>query len=177
MVNVLYRFLFTALGMTPLSYGFLCSGKNNISEIIEYGLYSTLLCILALLIFKIWIQKVTHDHEGDEVNVESVSLRHSSPAFYFLAYVLPLVLSEQLNTSVLYLIITLLFFLCFISESEDSNPIIKLAGFYFYEVSDNLQLTYIVMSSNPIHAFLNKNFKLEKIKVIKIYNGFYLHVR
>ena len=132
---------------------------------------------MAIFLFIKLISKITKDADDTlEINTKSIIPKRSSPAFYFLAYVLPLILGDEINFPEFSLIFLLVVVLCFYSESEESNPIIKLSGYKFYEVTDNMNLTYLIMSKAEITDFIDTQFQLKKIKVVTMNSNLYIHV-
>lgn len=176
MINILYRAFYAAFGVIPIFFGFLCAGNQTVGELLFNFVSGLLILVIVSKLFQVWVDKIVRDQPKTEIKIRSVSQRRSSPALYFVAYVSPFILSEKIGILTIVIIGIFLFFMFLLSESEYDNPIFNLTGFRFYDITDSLNMTYLLMSNKSIHSFMNKNRDLKNIQVVTINDGFYIQV-
>ena len=169
------------LGMSPIAIGFFCAGAKSFGTALIGLFYGLGVCAVALFVFHIWIEKVKRDQSEVSLNPVSVVQRRSGPTAYFMAYVLPIVLgSDSISSPTIFLVVVLLLLFCFFSESEENNPIAKLMGYRFYDVTTQDGITFLVMSKAVIQdirkSWLDNTPQTPKLKVIKFDDSFFIHV-
>ena len=176
MINFLYRTFYALFGVIPICLGFLCPRIQTVEELLYNLALGLFILVMVSKGFQKWVDKISKDQPKTEIRIRSISQRRSSPALYFVAYVSPFILYEKMGSLTIALIAIFLFIMFIISESEYDNPIFSLTGFRFYDITDSLNMTYLLMSNKSIHSFTNKNRELKNIQVVTINDGFYIQV-
>lgn len=90
---------------------------------------------------------------------------------------LPLLVGESVSQYVLWGLVPLFALVCFFTEAESNNPIARLMGYKFYEVTTSDGKTYLVMSKCDMLS-LNGGLKTtcSKISGILFDDNFLIHV-
>lgn len=135
------------------------------------------LCILACLVFKVWIRAVSNVPERTALVIVSITKRRDGASAYFLAYVLPLLVGESVSQYVLWVLIPLFALVCFFAEAESNNPIARLMGYKFYEVTTPNGRSFLVMSKCEMQS-LRDGLKTANSRITGILfdDNFFIHV-
>lgn len=137
-----------------MSFGLFCAGKKTFVEISIGFLYGIGFCVLALLAFRWWSNRIVKGLEGVKVSPREITRKREGLSGYFLAYVLPLILTEPTEKWLLWVVIALLAFSCFKTKSLGYNPIAELIGYNFYEVRDAAGIALLVASKKSPQELL-----------------------
>ena len=177
MINSFYRWVFVFLGLASLSVGLFSAGASDWESVFVGVIIGVVLCILACFVFKAWIWAVSNVPDKTSLRFVSVTKRRDGAFAYFLAYVLPLLVGESVSQYVLWGLVPLFALVCFFTEAESNNPIARLMGYKFYEVTTSDGKTYLVMSKCDMLS-LKGGLKTtcSKISGILFDDNFLIHV-
>lgn len=146
MASFVYRFLFLLIGLSPMAIGIFCVGKTNPKEVFWGMVYGICVCEVALLLFYLWSERVTSKLEGVPIKPVTITRKREGLSGYFLAYVLPLILTEPVEKWILLLVVMILVFAGLNTKSIGYNPIAELIGYNFYDIDDGSGITVLVIS-------------------------------
>lgn len=176
MVNTFYRWVFVFLGLAPLSVGLFSAGASDWESVLSGVGIGTALCILACLAFKAWIRAVSNAPEKTPLIFVSITKRRESASAYFLAYVLPLLVGGSVSQYVLWGLIPLFALVCFFTEAESNNPVARLMGYKFYEVTTPGGNSFLVMSKCDMQSLRGGVVdKHSRITGILFDDNFFIH--
>ena len=175
MVNSLYRWLFAVLGLSPIAVGLFCSGARDVEAVAIGALKGIAVVLVAVWLFRRWLRCLDRRCARVQMSPVTVSAVRSSPAAYFLAYVMPVVLGGHVSFAATMLIAGMLVFVCFFSESEDNNPVAKLLGYRFYEVSTSCGQTYLLMTKATMQTISGAGRREAQLAVVQVSDSFVVY--
>lgn len=177
MVNAFYRWIFVFLGLSPLSIGLFSAGASDWESGLTGVGCGTALCVLSCFLFKVWIRAVCGAPEKIPLVFVSLSKRREGASAYFLAYVLPLLVGGKIQENVLLWTVPIFAFICFFTEAESNNPIARLLGYKFYEVTTPNGNNFLVMSKCDMQSLrCHVSEGRSKITGILFDDNFFIHV-
>ena len=177
MINVFYRWMFVLLGMAPLSIGLLAAGSDGWLQFVKAVVVGVIFTCLACAFFCFWVNKVAKDQERLTIKLSRVVKRRGGADSYLMAYILPLMVGEQLADFELIGLMCLFAFVSFFSEVESNNPVAKMLGYRFYDVETIGGNNLLIMSKLSMQDILR--FKCEsggKMSVVLFDDNFAIQV-
>lgn len=75
MINTLYRWVFVSLGMAPLSIGISAAGADNWVRFVCGIAVGLFVCLLAGIVFLLWVKQVLKAQERVDLNFSSIAKR------------------------------------------------------------------------------------------------------
>lgn len=170
MINGFYRFLFCLIGLSPMSIGFLCRKADSFCDVIMGVLFGVAVCIVAMFLFSLWRGKVLREIASIELAPVAVKKQKSGPTGYFFAYILPLLLATTGSDWLLIAIVALMLLASLKAHEIETNPVVELMGYRFYEVDLRSGITISVLSRAPIQA-INST-----LRTVQVSDVFFIHV-
>lgn len=154
MASFLYRFLYLLIGLSPMSIGIFCIGKDSLIDILYGVSYGIGACVLALILFNLYSGRLIGSLEGVKVKPNHIQRKREGLSGYFLAYVLPLILTEPAEKWILLAVVILLAFTGLKTKALGYNPVAELVGYNFYDVQDGSGITLLVIAKSSPQELL-----------------------
>lgn len=177
MISTLYRWVFVSLGMAPLSIGISAAGADNWVRFVCGIAVGLFVCLLAGIVFLLWVKQVLKAQERVDLNFSSIAKRRGGADSYFLAYVLPLFVGDHLAVFQSVGLFSLFAIVCFFSEVESNNPLAKILGYRFYDIETGDGNSILIMSKKSIPEILkNRNNESRQMSVIMFDDSFAIQV-
>lgn len=167
------RFLLTSTSLAPmcLVYAALFAFDEPPSKFKALGCLSLVVALTFICLGVLWF----YSRKVKQRSLQISSLRPADqPAIGFVvAYLLPVAFERAfvVQWEVLIVVLIMLAWLVYISDTYLVNPLLRLFGYKFYEVTTEDQITYtlvsrrkIVNTDEPIDVRVGSNFMFLRVK-------------
>lgn len=162
MTSCVYRFFLMLLGLSPMAIAFACVDVTTLLELFYHIMIALAFIALCLTLFYYCLNKIARDLEPVYIKPESISRKREGLTGYFLAYVLPILLTGPAQRWALFAIVLILVISGLRTKSLGYNPIAELIGFNFYEINDGSGIELFVISRKEpqelLKGFYGVNF-------------------